>query len=444
MAEVSVRADIKKHTWVMKDIPAFKAEPLMVDPYNYLDKIEFRLVQTYNGEDVHSNIGWKTITGTLLGSLEFGAALTPDASSNLTGTVDQITSGDVDYMVAAKHIYAYVRDNFTCIPDDDIYLGDDLYKINKRKKGSVEDINLLLIALLRQKRINASPVILSTTGYGINPADYPVLEKMNYVICMIKMATDTIFLDASQPSLGFGKLPLDCYNGHARIISDHDSGSVFLNRDDIKEQKSTTVFIINDEKGGGQMTGTLETTPGAFESFDLRNTIKHEGQPSFFKNIQLSSDPSVKMENTGIDSLKDLDNPVKIHYDFTMKPEETPDIIYFNPVLQSAYNKNPLLSENRRFPIEMSYPVDELYVLNMEIPKGYTVDEIPTSAKVRYNENDGLFEYLIQKTESGVQLRVHLKLNKAGFAAEDYNSLRDFFAYVAKKQSSQIVFKKIK
>jgi hypothetical protein len=444
LAYVTIKATVKQHTWIMKDVPAFESEPFMEHPYLYRDMVEFQLLQVYNRSAAYGNIEWSTATRDLLGSQEFGAVLTPDASSALNNIVDKIAGADVDYMVAAKHIYAYIRNNFTCVPDNDIYLGDNLYAINKKKRGAVEDLNLLLVAMLRQKRINASPVILSTSDFGVNVSTYPVLEKMNYVICMIKMATDTIFLDASQPLLGFGQLPLDCYNGHARIISDHDSGSVFFNRDDIKEQKSTTVFIINDEKGDGQLTGSVETTPGSFESFDLRKEIRHGGESDFFKKIRLSYSPDFKIDNTSIDSLKDLEDPVKIHYDFNLTPEGKPDMIYFNPILQSSYAENPLKAETRKFPIEMSYPIDELYVLNMEIPKGYAVDEIPKSAKVAYNGTDGLFEYLIQKTESNVQLRVHLKLNKATFVAEDYNVLRDFFAYVAKKQSEQIVFKKIK
>ena len=444
LASITIRATVKQHTWIMKDIPAFESEPFVEHPYLYRDMVEFQLLQTYDRSAAYGNIEWSTATRDLLGSQEFGAVLTPDASFALNNTIDRIAGADVDYMVAAKHIYAYIRDNFTCIPDNDIYLGDNLYAINKKKRGAVEDLNLLLVAMLRQKRINASPVILSTSDFGINVSTYPVLDKMNYVICMIKMATDTIFLDASQPLLGFGQLPLKCYNGHARIISDHDSGSIFLNREDIKEQKSTTVFIINDEKGGGQMSGTLETTCGSIESYDLRKEIKHSNETTYFKNIQLAYGPDFKLENTGIDSINKLDDPVKIHYDFNFKPEENPDIIYFNPILQSSYAENPLKAETRKFPIEMPYSANELYVLNMEIPKGYAVDEIPKSARVAYNGTDGLFEYLIQKTESNVQLRVHLKLNKATFPAEDYSALRDFFAYVAKKQSEQIVFKKIK
>jgi hypothetical protein len=80
----------------------------------------------------------------------------------------------------------------------------------------------------------------------------------------------------------------------------------------------------------------------------------------------------------------------------------------------------------------------------MDIPAGYQVDELPKSARVAYNENEGQFEYLFQKGESNLQMRVHLKLNKAFFPVDEYGTLRDFFAFVVKKESEQVVFKKIK
>jgi hypothetical protein len=86
--------------------------------------------------------------------------------------------------------------------------------------------------------------------------------------------------------------------------------------------------------------------------------------------------------------------------------------------------------------------MDETYVLNMEIPKGYTVEEVPKSVKVAFNEDEGFFEYLIQKSDESVMLRTRVKLNKANFAPEDYESLRAFFAFVVKKQGEQIVLKK--
>ncbi|MBS1669263.1 MAG: DUF3857 domain-containing protein [Bacteroidetes bacterium] len=444
MASVDVTAEVKEHTWVMKNLEPFKKEPFLKHPYNYIDKIEFHLLQTYNGDEVSGNTTWANTTKALLESREFGLPITLDGSDAISNVVDKLCKNDDDYMDAAKHIYEYLKNNFNCDPDNDIFLWDDLYTINKKKKGTVADINLLLVAMLRRKNINASPVILSTTEYGTNPSSYPVLNKMNYVICMMKMSGDTIFLDATNPLLGFGKLRLDCYNGHARIISDHDSGSVFFNRDDVRETKSNTVFMVNDENGNGLMGGSVETNPGCFESFNIRNEVKEKGEKLFFENLKQYYPSDLLIENTGIDSLTRLEDPVKIHFDFSFQTDSGQRIIYFNPVLQPIYKENPLKAAERKFPVEMDYPIDDIYNFNMEIPNGYAVDELPKSVKVAYNGNEGLFEYIIQNTGTNVQLHSRIKLNKATFAPQEYSALRDFFAYVVKKQSEQIVFKKKK
>ena len=79
----------------------------------------------------------------------------------------------------------------------------------------------------------------------------------------------------------------------------------------------------------------------------------------------------------------------------------------------------------------------------MQIPAGYQLDELPKQAKVTLNENEGSFEYLIQQAGDRIQLRTRLKLNKANFAPQDYETLRNFFAFIVQKQAEQIVFKKL-
>jgi hypothetical protein len=120
------------------------------------------------------------------------------------------------------------------------------------------------------------------------------------------------------------------------------------------------------------------------------------------------------------------------------------DIIYFNPMMAEGYKDNFFKAAERKYPVEMPYTFDEIYILNMEIPKGYVVEEIPKSAKVSFNDGEGFFEYLINKSNEGIQLRSRIVMKRANFSAEEYNSLRDFFGYVVKKHSEQIVLKKKK
>jgi hypothetical protein len=53
----------------------------------------------------------------------------------------------------------------------------------------------------------------------------------------------------------------------------------------------------------------------------------------------------------------------------------------------------------------MPYCIDETYILNMEVPLVYKVDELPKPARVTLNNNEGIFEYLIQQSGNNIQLR---------------------------------------
>ncbi len=438
--DLLVSANTYKRMWVMKDVPGLSAENYISTPYNYVDKIEFQLSKTYNGEstrDVKNN--WAKANEELLAADYFGEQLTSE-NAEFSDQINKIVGDENDRLAKAKKIYYYIQNNFTCTNFYDKYINTSLNSVFKNKNGNVGEINLLLAVFLRNAQIHADPVLLSTTEFGINSPYYPVMDRLNYVICRIVIGGAVYYLDAARPMLGFGRLAENCYNGHARIICKSDSGSVYFRADSIKDSKFTSVFIVNDEKNNGEMKGTFESSPGYFES----TSIREKGTKEFFKNFQPHIGDDIKIDSQAIDLLQEYEQGVKIHYDFSYKNDIGQDVIYFSPIINGGYKENPFKAAERKYPVEMSYPVDETYILNSEIPNGYVVDELPKSVKVSYNGDQGFFEYLIQKSESDVQLRFRIKLNKATFSPEDYNSLREFFGYVVKKQSEQIVFKKKK
>jgi hypothetical protein len=305
----------------------------------------------------------------------------------------------------------------------------------------VGDLNLLLVALLRQKRISADPVLLSTRDHGFNLINYPVMDRLNYVICRTKINGRIYYLDASHPQLGFGQLPGSCYNGHARIISEQDSGSVFFNADSVMEKKITMVLIANTGKTG--IEGSYQSLLGTQESYNMREMIAGIGEKNYFKNIQASYGEDLDISQSGIDSLAKPEEPVKVYYDFTLKQAPGSSLFYFNPMFAEAIRENPFKAAERKYPVERPYTFDNAYVFNMELPEGYTVEELPKSAKVAFNGNEGLFEYLIARQGNLIQLTCRLRLYRADFQADEYATLRDFYAYVVKKESEVIVLKKL-
>ena len=113
-------------------------------------------------------------------------------------------------------------------------------------------------------------------------------------------------------------------------------------------------------------------------------------------------------------------------------------------MLGEAIKSNPFVAAERFYPVEMPYTIYDIYTLNMEIPKGYKVDELPKSVRLNFNEDEGMFEYLISNSGENIQMKCRLVFKKTNFLNEDYQPLRDFYSFIVKKEAEQIVFKKIK
>jgi len=423
--------------WVKKDVKPLKIEHYVSSPQNYIDRIEFQLSGTYNGESKSEVANtWQAACKDFLEEDDFQKAISGD-NIWIKDPVDyKDAQGDLDI---AKSIYYNIQDNYACIDTENVFKHEDLHDVYKKQKGSVRGINLLLVAMLKSKNIYAQPAMLSTRENGFVNPNYPVIDKFDYLICRAFIGGKYYLLDATEPTLGFGELTGKCYNGYARVINETRPDSLYLSADSLKEKEITTLFLTNDSTG--KMSGSYKCIFGNIQSADMREKMKRSDENEYFKNVKKSFSFDANLINTIIDSLAQPEMPVSVGYDLNFKFDD--DLVYFNPLMfADAPKENPFKSAQRNYPIEMPYCIDRTYVMNMQVPQGYKVDELPKPARVTLNDNEGSFEYLIQQSGDNIQLRCRTKLNKANFEPEDYETLRNFFAFVVEKQGEQIVFKK--
>lgn len=433
--------DAKWFLWAMKDVPAYKPQQFVANPQDYIARYDFRLHQIrYSEEVVIRKIkSWYETAENMLKQEDFGDILDKEKNEWLDKEVTTLTNNK-EGKEAANIIFQFVRDNFTAKNDDDIFMSDEPKKVFKNKKGNVADINLLLTAMLYNKGYIAEPVILSTRGNGRVDEASAILNQYNYVICKLTIDSTVYFLDASEKYNGFGKLPSYCYNGYGRTIA-RIPVLVDLSADENKETKVTSIFMSNNESG--KIEASFTSNLGYEESQQLRDKLQKTTVNDFFKEITKSYSFTPSITNTEIENHKNYDLPITVKYDMSFNLGDE-DIIYFNPLMAEVTKENIFKAEKRLFNVEMPAAISETYILNMEIPKGYVVDELPKSIRSKLNENEGLLEYIISNREGLIQLKFVFQLNKANYTAEDYDSLRDFFGLMVKKQSEQIVFKKVK
>lgn len=435
--------EVVTHRWVMRNVPALKEEPFTTTVENYMARLEFQLARySFPNGSVQNIMGdWVGLSKELLEADEFGADLNR-GNGWMDDAMPAILQGASTPREKAQKIYAYVRDNFACTSHSRLYMDNNLKTVFKNRSGSEAELNLLLTAMLVHAKINAQPVILSTRRHGFPNELYPLLSRFNYVISQASIDTTVYYLDASDPWLGFGTLPARCYNGYARVLDKEKPSSVSLEADQLKESKRTLVILTSGEKG--HVLGRVQSSPGFDEACSIREKLKKSGEAEYFKTIQAGYTQDIAVKAFEVDSLKRPDDPLGVSYEVDITPDANSDNFYFNPMLNEGLKENPFKAAERKYPVEMPYAMDEMYNLTMDIPNGYVVDELPKPAKVSFNDGEGFFEYLIVKGEDNIQFRSRIRLNQANFKSEDYASLREFFGFIVKKQSEQIVFKKKK
>lgn len=435
------QSGVTDYKMVMKNVPALKEESFTTTLNNHIAKIEFQLAEyrhPLQQKSVMSN--WTEVTQALLKDEDFGSQLSKDNGWMNDEIKTALGAANTD-VAKAKNIYKYLQSNFTCTDHNRLYADQPIKNILKNKKGSEAEINLLLIAMLRKADLFADPVMLSTRSHGYTNPIYPIMERFNYVICRVKLDNQVVYLDASRPGLGFGRLHWECYNGHARVIN-NEATAVELVSDSLKEKKFTSLMLFSGEKG--ELSGMMQQTSAYYESYELRDRIKEKGKEDFFKQIKKDFGSDVDISKARIDSLETIDEPIQISYDVKLNLENE-NIIYLNPMFGEGYKENPFKSAERSYPVEMPYTFDEIYTLRMDVPQGYEVDELPKSTRVNFDEGgQSFFEYIIGNSGGVISFRSRIKLTRSYFLPEEYEVLREFFNLIVSKHSEQIVFKKKK
>ncbi|HRN91532.1 MAG TPA: DUF3857 domain-containing protein [Ferruginibacter sp.] len=440
-SSVDVNTPVTTSTWAIKNVPALKHENFTSSISNHLQRIFFQLrtVRYDENKPIQVMNTWEQVMTELAKDNNFGGTLSQKHEVYEQEVLPSIGKVEND-LDKAKGIYRYVRSRFKSSGPGSIYLKQSIRKLAETKNGSAAEINLFLTAMLRNGGFTARPVILSTRANGIAPDMFPILNEFNYVICLLELDNKKYLLDASRKKMGFGHLPLYAYNGQARVV---DELPLLMNLSSDSIQENSVVSVsINNTDSGTELEGSVTIDPGYYESIDIRDELDNKTDSAYFAEVEKKFEPMATIGFKSIDGLKEFESPLNIYYEFKTQLNE--DVLYFNPMLMEKLKENPFKSQKREYPVEMPYVMNRRYTLNMEIPKGYSVDEMPKSEKLLLNDKDGYFEYVINNNGRNIILNARIMLAKSTFLNADYEPLREFFGVIVKKHAEMIVFKKNK
>ncbi len=431
-----------KFRWAMKEVPALKEEPFMTTIDDYRSQIEFEIAAYTPTTGIHKyfSLSWDDFSKSLNNYENFGLQLRRGGFLKDVATNIKATSKDTLSKIQAA--YDYISKNMTWNGNETFFASSSLKKAFEIKTGNVADINLMLIVLLRELDLEADPVVLSTRENGRILDNYVLERKFNYVVAHTYVGGKMILIDATEPMMKLGVLPIRCLNESGRLIKGNSGGWITLKSN---EKMSKTLILNMKINPEGQIKGDLNVSFLGYYGNMYRKIMTKDGKNKYIENFK-KSHSDWEITKTNIEGLEDIDSPLVTQFETVIneKSNIAGDRIYLNPMIGEGEEKNPFQATSRKFPVDFGALTEENFIATYTIPEGYVVEEIPKGIRVNLPNDGGRFVYVISSSQEEGKISISSKINfkKTTYFAEEYELLRKFYDQIVQKHAEQIVLKK--
>jgi len=423
-----------------KNIDALKGESFSVELNNYVIKLAFDLQLTKSFNNIIKNhaTNWDLITKKIYDSESFGGEL--NKTKYFKKGLESILQNNPSDSDKINAILNYVKSKVKWNGLTGYFPDLGLKRAFVEGKGNVADVNLMLVAMLKYAGISANPVLLSTKANG--EALYPTRQGFNYVICGIEVKNQVLLLDATENYTTFNILPERVLNWKGRIIREHGS-STWINLFP-KKNSSKTTMISASLDNDMTFTGKVRSQETDYFAYNYRN--RNSGLVSEDLIKRLSKDKGeIDITNFNVNNVKGLDKPIQQSYAFSYEDgtEKIGSEVYVYPMLFLTETDNIFNKENRKYPIDFSFPRTNKNIININIPEGYRVKSIPESVKLLMSDDLGEYSFLVKQNGNTIQVSELFKLNFPIVPVSYYPELKSVYKKLIEKNAEKIVLEKI-
>lgn len=436
---ITKAADCEVLKYVMKDIPAFKEEEdFMLAASNYISSIDFELsiYHRLDGTKDKYTKSWKDVDKEFRYDKDIGKQLTKKGFFEKKVPADLLTESDE--LKKAKNIYAFIQNHYTWNGKKSTYGKARVKAAFNKNVGNAWEINMSLINLLNAADIPSNLVLSSTRKSGLPKRSHPVITDFNYILVLAKINGENYILDATDKHLSFGMLPFRALNHYGRVM-DFKNESYWLdinpfpkNRNHVRTQIK---FDVDTKKG----YGIIDMNNSGYDAIETRIAIEKNSEDEYLQLWEDEITGDLELTSYKLNTERSTESNVSERFEFEFHDVLDGDLVYFNPFLFRFFDKNPFTLRERNYPIDFGYPRQYKYDINIVLPEGYQVHELPNAAAVKLGENMVLLKFNIQENSGNIQLTFDLDLKNHYFVSADYKALKQIFKKAVEIQTNSLV-----
>lgn len=424
----------------LRDIPALKEEPYVdnINNYRYLITYELMSTQFPNSGLKQYSTTWEKVVETISKSDDFGKQLS--GTRFLKDDAEQImanSSGESEIMLNA---FNHIKNKMSWNEKYGKYTRNGIQKAYKDNTGDVSEINLMLVALLKECGLKANPVLTSSRQHGI--PIFPTLEGFNYVIACVEIGGKDILLDATDKLSYPDVLPQRVLNWEGTLVlEDGRFRKINLYPEKASQYNTIMSVTINDD---GSLNGKQTSSFTDLAAMAYRKKANDYSKDEYIESIinDYAFDDLIDFES---ENTKDLSKPILESYSFEYEDgvDMVGNEIYFSPLFFYKLVENPFKLENRTYPVNFSYPSSRKKIINIKIPEGYQVTSTPEPVRMSLPDQMGSFLFNISVVEGGLNVMSTFDINTAIIPAYKYAELKEFYNQRVLKETEKVVLTKM-
>ena len=439
-----VPIDCSKIWYVMKDVPAFVEENYMTAASNFKSAIYFELSdwQMPDGRRQIYSKTWKDVDYELTSEKTLGSQMR--RKDLFKETIPTITKSATDDLSKAKAVYEYIKKQIKWNNYYGTRSEDNIKKALDMRSGNVADINLSLIAALSAANLDTEAVILSTRDNGTVNKLYPIITDFNYLVAKVNIGDKSYLLDATDPLLPFGLLPLRCVNDQGRVIN-LKKASYWI--DLTAFQKSTSSYIMDAKlNADGKITGTITIHNTGYEALNKRKEIKKYNSIDEYVEKLDERLPKLQILKHNIINIDSVEKTLTEIYQIDFSPMGSlgNDELNFSPFFINPIVKNPFNLNERTYPVDLGAASEERIIISIALPGKFDVKEKPKDLAIALPNSGGRYLLKTNIDDNLVTFSQILQLSKAIYQAEEYPYLKEFYSKIIQNQKSDLLLKKVK
>jgi hypothetical protein len=435
-------SDCTHINYVMTDIPAFVEEDYMTASKNFLSAVYFELsdfTNPYTGQKKVYSKQWTDVDYDLKHADYFGAQI--KRTNLLKPLITPVIAGKSNDLDKAKAVYAYIQKNIKWNKLRSRGSVDGIAKALEKHTGDVADINLALIAGLNAAGINADAVLISTRENGVVNKLYPTENEFDYVVAKINIADKDYFLDATDPLLSFGMLPLKCLNGEGRVMSMSKPSYWADIKEDLTRKSTLSLDLTLQEDG--KIKGTYTRYANGYDAYELRKAIKSFNSTDEYLDNLASRWGKTQILKSSITNVDSLDMPVIETFEIELKYyDKLHDRLLFNPFIYNRTPVNPFKLEDRTYPVDWGMPSDQRFVLTMHLPDDYIIESDPKNIALAMPNQGGRFITSFQGSGNAFTFSNITQFNKSIYSSAEYPYLKELYNKMIQSEKAELVIKK--